>query len=461
MYDLFRGDTTNEVGRIHYWNVARQTGKSYTLCVIAIEECLRKRKAQVKFASMDQKSARAIVSTQFQEIFEDCPDDLRPHFRQHDGLYYFPRNGSRLTIAGCDGNNIRKLRGQKADLGIVDEGAFISDLEKVIYSVLLPQTTTTNGRILVATTPAESAGHFSTQLAHQCQSKGAYAKFTVWDSCRLSDLKKGEICVEYGGQESTRWRREYLCEFVTDSTAAVVPEFTDEAEKEIVQPYARPEYFTPYTALDGGYTDAAGCLFGYIDFKTARLVVEAEWIKRGALGSDIAAAVALTENRLWQEYHAKFLQWRPEMRPLIPQMRVMDVDPEMAAQFMKNHGQAWSPISKSPGYKQAAVNQLNDFIKQRRLIITPECKSLIRQLHNATWATSRKTYKRDDIDAHYDLVDALIYMLQVADFVNNPYPGAVKNISTNHFSPEDLRPGPQNESEQALVNAFGLKSLEN
>lgn len=460
MYDSFRGDDRHDQGRIWYWNCARQLGKSYTLCVMALEECLRKQGAQVKYASQDQKSARAIVFPQLEKILEDCPESLMPRFRAHDGLYFFPHNGSRLTIAGCDGDNIRKLRGQQADLGIVDEGAFIRELESVVYTVLLPQTTTTRGRILVATTPAESAGHFSTALAHQCESKGAYAKFTVWDSKRLSNLEKGNICVEYGGEQSTRWRREYLCEFVTDSTAAVIPEFTEEAKNEIVIPYARPEHFTPYTALDGGYTDAAGCLFGYVDFLNAKLIIEAEWVQRGALGSDIAKAVALTENRLWQEYHTKFLTWLPEYRPLIPHLRVMDVDPEMAAQFLRNHGQQWSPIDKAPGYKQAAVNVLNDFIKQRRLVIAPDCKTLVRQLHNATWDSKRKTYKRDDVDAHYDLVDALVYMLRVADFSNNPFPGPKRDLQSTWISQEELRKGPQNESEVALVNAFGLKGLD-
>lgn len=464
MYDAFRNDTSNEKGRIWYWNCARQIGKSFTLCVIAIEEALRRPRGQIKYASQDQKAARAIVFPQMELILKDCPDRLLPRFIKHDGVYYFPHNGSRITIAGCDGDNIRKLRGQHAHLAIVDEGAFVADLQRVVYSVLLPQTTTTEGRMLVATTPAESAGHFSTELAQLCKSKGAYAKFDIWASKRISEKEKWKLCLEYGGEATTRWRREYLCEFVTDTAGAVVPEFSDEAEKEIVIPYARPEFFLPYVSLDGGYTDAAGVLFGYVDYRNARLVIEDEWMKRGALGSDIARAVAEKENKLWQDYHAKFLTWKQEYRPLIPHLRTMDVDPEMAAQFIRNHGMVWTPVEKRPGYKQALVNQLNDFIKDRRLIISPNCVNLVRQLHNAVWQDNkRKTYRRNEQDAHYDLVDALVYMLKIADFSTNPFPEGKKDLQSNYYSPEELTGhGPKNESEQALMKAFGtgLKGVE-
>lgn len=452
VYDAFRGDPKRHMGRIWYLNISRQFGKSYTMCVLAIEECLRRPKTQVKYCAQDQKNARSIVFPQMDKILASCPEDLIPKFKGIDGVYHFA-NGSRITIAGADKDNIRKLRGQSAHLCIIDEGGFMPNLKNVVMNVMLPQTTTTKGRLIVATTPPDSAGHYAQELAMLCKSRGAYAKFDIWENNLLSEVEKGEIIREFGGVDTTGFRREYLCEFVTDTNSAVVPEFTEEAEKETVHVFQVPEYYDQYTSLDGGYTDAAAILFGFVDFKTAKLHIQREWVKRGALGSDIAEAVSIIENDLWKDYQDKFHELLPEKRPQVPFKRVMDVDPELSAQFLKNHGQYWSAIEKQPGYKQAAVNQLNDFIRQRRLVIHPDCKILIRQLHNATWDSKRKSYKRDDIDAHYDLVDALVYMLRVADFTHNMWPNSKKDLQSNWLTPEDILPD-LDDTELALKRAF-------
>lgn len=457
LYDEFRGAERNRA--IHFWNCSRQLGKSYTLCVLALEECLRTPLAQVKYASQDQKSARAIVFPQMDLLLQDCPDELMPRFRPQDGLYYFPHNGARLTIAGAEKSHVRKLRGQRANLIIVDEGAFIDELERLLFSVLYPQTTTTRGNLLVATTPAESAGHYSTHLAQLCKSDGRYQKRTIWDSCRISEAEKLEIMDGYGGEQSTRFRREYLCEFVTDAENAVVPEFDEKAEAELVRPIEPPEYFDAYTALDGGFTDAAGAVFGFADYKTATLSIQRDWAERGALGSEIAEDVGQIENELWRDYAEKFHTIRVEQRPKIPHLRVMDVDPRLAAEFLRNHGQAWQPFEKQPGYKQAVVNRFNDFIRQRRLRIDPSCKTLIRQLHNATWAVNRKSFKRDSVDAHYDVLDAAVGLLERVDFSHNPWPPPPANLATNYFTQDEVHRRGLSETEQTLADAFGLERL--
>lgn len=464
VYDLYRGDSADRSkGRIWYLNISRQFGKSYTMCVLALEECLRIKGAQVKYAAQDQKNARAIVFPQMEKLLADCPSDLRPEFRGQDGVYYFRHNGSRITIAGADRDNLRKLRGQQAHLAIVDEGGFISGLQRLVHSVLLPQTTTTKGRLIVATTPPESAGHYAVELAYNCKSRGAYAEFNLYENSLLSEDEKKEIVRECGGAESTAFRREYLCEFVTDTDNAVVPEFTQEAESEIVLDCIVPNYFDSYTTLDGGYKDASAALFSYVDFRQARLVVEDEWLQTRALGSDIAIAIQAKENELWGKAPCSWTdEFKRRQKVDARLTRTMDVDPMLAAEFLRNHGMHWNAIVKSEehgSFKLAAVNQLNDFIKQRSLVIHPRCTNLIRQLHNATWARSsdggfRRTYTRNQRDGHFDLVDSLVYTLRVIDLTHNPFPPE-KVDHKGTFAIEDVEKYSEEDTE--VLRAFGLK----
>ena len=59
-------------------------------------------------------------------------------------------NGSRIVALPC-GRNGRTLRGESADLIIVDEAAFVP--EDVILSVMMPMLATTDGTMIMMSTP--------------------------------------------------------------------------------------------------------------------------------------------------------------------------------------------------------------------------------------------------------------------------------------------------------------------
>jgi hypothetical protein len=468
--------------KVTYWNIARQIGKSFGACTLGTERAITGVGKSVKFAAQDQKSGVGIAFGHMEKILQDCPVDMLPKFDRYQSEYYFPSTGGRLKIAGGDTENMPRLRGQTADEWIVDEGAHIrGDLKKLIFSILNPQTNTTGGKGLVMTTPAESAGHYATELAHYCKSIGAYEEFTVWQNALMSDEEKETTLRLYGWCDacwdyerrglvsplnhtcSTAWQREYLCRFVTDQASAVVPEWTQEAERESVRESVRPMYFDAYTTLDGGFKDASAAVFALADHSTATLFIEDEWCQKGALGSDIAVAVAQKEQELWGNSPVLWTDEKKRYARCEARLvRTMDVDPMLAAEFLRNHGQAWTAINKhdeTGNFKLAAVNQLNDFIKQRRLVIHPRCVNLIRQLHNATWAASsdgsrKKTYTRNSVDGHFDLVDALVYTLRVVDFTHNPNPPERKDVFKEWVDPEEL--DPYSPEDEELRKAFNL-----
>src|SRR5260221_8615663 len=113
------------------FNCSRRIGKSYTLLILAMELCNKKPFSQIKYAAQTKLAVKNIILPTVRSILMDCPPDLRPEWHAHDGVYRFP-NGSELHIAGANGSNVDKLRGSAADLAIVDEAAFVDNLEYLV-----------------------------------------------------------------------------------------------------------------------------------------------------------------------------------------------------------------------------------------------------------------------------------------------------------------------------------------
>lgn len=420
IYDKFRNGAWRSLTDCFYANCARQEGKSTVELVLAIEDTQRKAGAQIKYAAPTQKEARSIIKPLMMKLLDQAPIEFQRgvSFNSQDGIWTFPGRGA-LTVAGCDGEHYQRLRGQHSDGNYVDEGAFISDLRTVLMSILLPQTITTGGKTFIGSTPADSAGHYSTELARRCESMDAYIKLTVYDNVRLTREAIEAKKKEYGGEHATAWRREYLCEFVTDTANALVPSFPD-AKETIVQPVKRPAFFDAYTSIDLGYADATAALFGFYDYERACLVVEDEWVEARANSAKVMEMVTSKETQLWGVKQ--------------PLMRVADAELRVLADF-SSCGFSCKPVEK-PNL-QGAVNRVDVWVQTGRIQIDPRCKTLIRQLYNGTWDKNRLKFRRDvatwdssrqsfradeECDYHYDAVAALVYMVRSVVESANPFP---------------------------------------
>jgi len=190
--------------------ISRRFGKSFTLCLIAIETCLQKPFALVKYACPKQKQVESTIRPIILKIIKDCPDDIKCEWKTQSKSWVFP-NGSEIQIAGTDGGNYDTLRGGASDLCIADEAAFMDDLETVIYSVLAPTTDTTDGKVLLATTPNDKdANHeFHEHFLHPLEASGKLLKFTYKDSPMVDEAKMNKIIKRYpGGTNNIKFRCE-------------------------------------------------------------------------------------------------------------------------------------------------------------------------------------------------------------------------------------------------------------
>jgi len=406
--------------KIQTWLLSRRSGKTRTLCVIAIEQCLRHPKSIVKFLSPNKKQVERNIRPLMSEVLETCPEELRPELKVKDDIYYF-NNGSEIQLAGSEMGNIDSLRGGSSHIAIIDEAQDVTNLPYAINSVLLPTTSTTRGKILLAGTPPTSYDHEFIQYIEKAELNGSLIKRTWKDNPRMDKKEIELIAFESGGFDSESFRREYNCEIIKDSTMSVIPEFTEQKAIELVREWEKPAFYHPITAMDLGYRDWTFVVFGYFDFKADKLIIEDELVTKGTdmylvkFGKEILNK----EESLWIQ---------PLTQEVIPvKKRVSDHDLVAINEIKKStdYKVIFEPADKHD--RMAGINFIRNLIKGNKLIINPRCKYLIQHLKNAKWAKSRETFSRCPEGSHYDGVPALVYLSRGINYTVNPYPANYGN----------------------------------
>lgn len=411
LYDTFQRSEQKTI----VWNCSRRLGKSYALSVIAIEKCLQTPNTIVKFIAPTQKHVKSIIRPLLKEIFKDCPKDLKPEFRTADNIYRFD-NGSEIQLAGTDSGHAENLRGGSSHLCIVDEAGFCDDLRYIVQSILIPTTTTTHGKIILSSTPPKAADHEFVKYMEDAEAKGNYVKKTVYDGLgsRITQKMIDEIVAELGGIDSDDFRREYLCELVRDEQLIVIPEFDNILQERVVREWKKPPYLDIYVAGDLGKKDFTVFLFGYYDFREAKIIIEDEVVLRGRnLDTDVLAkAIKAKEAEHFTNIITKEVQ--------APYLRVCDNNLILIGDMYRLHGLTFLPTAKDESI--AALNNMRQLIKSGRIIINPRCKTLITHLNYAKWDKSKNSFARSAEYGHYDAVDALKYFCRAVQQQKNPYP---------------------------------------
>lgn len=406
---------------IQTWLLARRSGKTYTLLVLALEQLIRKPRTIVKFLAPTRLQVQTIIRPLIMQITEDCPEELKPEFKTQDFIYYFP-NGSELQLAGSENKNVDKLRGGECAIAIIDETQDVSDLDYAINSVLLPTTLTTKGKILMAGTPPNEMDHEFINYIKDAEFKGSLIKRTVYDNPRITpeQLEK-QIVSQYPLREkSEAFRREFLCEIIKDENRSVIPEFNEDVKASIIRPWPTPPYFDCYVSMDLGAVDLTAVLFAYYDFRAAKLIIEDEIVvdfsKKDMNIERLTKMIKEKEEALWTN------KLTNEVKK--PHLRVSDINPIVTQEIaVKSYGQVYfMPTRKDE--KEAAINSMRSLIGGHKIIINPRCVNLIRHLDNVIWKSNKNKneFARSPDNGHYDCVDALIYLCRNINFSKNPYP---------------------------------------
>jgi len=409
--------------------VSRRSGKSFTMCAVATETCIKTPNSIVKYVCPKQKMVKTIVNPIMRVILEDCPIDLKPEYKEADKVYRFP-NGSEIQFAGSDSGNIENIRGGFSHLCLVDEAGFVDDLNYAVLSVLSPTTKTTGGKIVLASTPSREPDHeFMVDFVAPADAEDKLIKYTIYDNPMFTDDIIKETIDEYPmGKDDPQFRREYLCESAIDSEIMVIPEFNDALQNDILKSVDLPPHFDIYISGDPAAKDLTALLFGYYDFLNSQLVILDELILGGEgtdiTTQDIADGIKRKEkllftNKLTGEVQQAYL-------------RIMDNNNLILLNdLFTEHGLHFIPTAKDN--KEAQINKTRMWLKQGRIIIHPRCVNLKYHIKMARWQTdrngNRKGFQRVKATSdgrlkanHCDALDALLYMVRNIDVNKNPYP---------------------------------------
>jgi len=416
---------------------SRQLGKSYFLVCYAIEYCLQHKNSIVKFIAPQVKDIKRIIAPIVRELTSDCPDDIKPSYKTQEHIWRFT-NGSEIQLAGTDNGHAESIRGNKANLCIIDEAGFCDDLDYIVNSILIPTTTMTNGKIIMASTPPKSLDHDFIRFMRQAQLNNAFIKKTIYDNPRLTSENIKHIADSLGGENSVDFRREYLVELITSEEDAIIPEFNPKTKPDIVKEAPMPAYYDSYVSMDLGVRDLTVVLFAHYDFKTATVYVTDEIVMSGKeLVTDVLASrIKDVEQKIWTD--PKTGEHKP------PMLRVSDNNNLMLLNELQiKHNMLFLPARKDG--LDASINNTRMLIKQKRLVINPRCVTLINHLETGIWNRSRTSFARSSDKGHFDAIHSLIYLLRHVDFTRNPYPsdyvGKAENFhfAHNYNAPEETK----------------------
>lgn len=416
MYEIYHNAAPNST---LVWLLARQSGKSYLISLLAIEQAFKKPHSIIKILTDTKVHAKNIYDKIFQEILHDCPEDLKPQFLKAQYLYEFP-NGSQIQLAGSDSGHFEKLRGQKSVAVFVDEAGFCNQLDHIVKSILLPTTTHTGGKIVLASTPPEVSEHDFLLFIEKAKFDNYLTVKTIYENPLMTPEGIERMEKEMGGKDSEKFQREYLCKIIKNSETTVIPEFTEDLQKEIVREWPTPPHRDCYVSMDLGGKDLTFVVFGYFDFRGNKIVIEDEIVmdmrKKDNNIKTLMDNIINKESSLWKDPYT--------LEPIKPYIRVSDINPIVTKEIYTLSNGRVNFINPNKMDKVGAIHDLRVLLQSKRIIIHPRCTNLIRHLENVRWSNSRvKTeFARSADDGHYDGVDALIYLIKSLIYSKNPYP---------------------------------------
>lgn len=415
---------------------SRKIGKSYLLGVIAFETAEKNPGKRINYAAPSGKEAIEITHPIMTQIASQAPADCKPVWKPSIGHWEFP-NGAFIVLFGADDVAAAdRGRGPESVLNIVDEGAFCPVLFYLLESVLAPQTLQTRGRTIIASTPPVSPGHEFSDVADNAAKLGAYVHRDIYSHGRMTRAEIDEYLTQRAQSRgltleqyklTTDFQREYGALRVLDSNLAVVPEFPGVRARviEAGRVAVRPPYFDLYFAGDPGMDDLFGGLFGYLDFRRSRFVIEHELLLSKANTKAFAEAFqqVLIERYPCPQDDVRSMRvvtgenafnvWKPHSAVLDDQGK------RICADLWAYHGLSFSPALKDD--REAAINAMRLEVASR-IEIHPRCESLIRQLGTAVRTKPGGDMARSKRDGHFDLISSLWYLVRSIDWARNPYP---------------------------------------
>lgn len=402
---------------------ARQFGKSFTEFLIAVEDCIRNPKWTVVFVGPLKSQVNEIINGKtYGTIFATCPKNMMPSYKE--SALVFP-NGSRIRLAGTDNHNYESLRGGTANTIFLDEAGFMSNLEDGVLPSVEPMTKTTGGKVIYSSTPPESIDHDYHEILKYHEEAGLIATFTIWDDKSLTDRQLQKIISQCKGQDTTKFKREYECKRIADSSRSVIPQLNDENAPDLLlkdSRYKHHQFYSlwqKYVVADWGGRDKTAVLFAHYNYKTKQVIVEDHLDLNGSTitGSKIAEEIKEKTLQLWNN-DGDINYFCDNNNILIQnEMNVKYKLPFVATDKAR--------------LKSQMVEKVKDWVYDDRLYFAPAAEFVLKCTISGYWAKNGDEFANSKIYGHYDALAALVYLIRNVNEHKDPIP---KNLGINSFT---------------------------
>lgn len=420
----------------------RRWGKTRFFVTDAFEFCLRNPGAVIPYAALTLESAKAFVIPEATRLIGFAPEDDKPEIVDGDVRF---KNGSVLVIKGAETElAANRLRGGAAQRAYCDEAGFNPQLVYVIESVLSWTMTTTDGTLLIGSSPPLTPAHpFAKRYVSAAGLNGTLVRRKSADAPHIKPAVLAKMCEDMGGPLSIEWRREGECELLTDERRALCPEFSIKEHQLACAPPTDAGWPVPmhrdwYASSDLGFADGSASLLGWWDFLGDRLVIEDERIQSQPTSDVVHGSVAEMER-----LHV------PEGQQVVS--RVADAALITIADMSKllpktvEEPGRWRLAQKDDLH--AAVNAVRVHVKQHKILVHPRCKVLRNHMEFGIWNKSRTAFERlkdgeesDDGLKHFDAFAALVYIDRSIQRTKNPFPAAGRPDHYGRWVPQNYGP---------------------
>jgi hypothetical protein len=385
---------------------ARRFGKTTSILAFVIEQLRANPGWICRWCFPNKNQAREVLGAEIVKFQKDCPEHLRFRYQTTDSVYIGP-NGSKLYIRGVNEDRGDSARGPASNIIVCDEYGFWNEPDYIVREALFPQLENQPGQWLIkASTPPRNLGHRYYIEREEAVRKGRFIQKIIYDNEALSPQELEVIIEESGGLNSPAFRRERLCEPVSDPEMLIIPEW-DETANTVPDDYPRPEYFTPYVGGDSGADDNTAVLFGYYDFEKNETVIEEELILSNQTTETIIAHAKEIERRLWGSKD--------------PYSRWYDAPKQLIYDIFVTH--KWPCQMPQKDDKTAAIHSLRVEVGKRHFKVKEKCRMLRRQLKVGMWRDEKKLdFERTEGLGHLDAIAAAVYFNRSVNRKINPIP---------------------------------------
>ena len=443
-----------------YIECCRRLGKSTYGLIWLSEDCIKNPGSVSAFFAPVKEGLKDYITPIIAQTFSDCPEDLRPTIDASLTLT-FP-NVSKIIFRGSNNQQHRIRRGNAFRRVFIDEGRDVDDLDTLLESVVIPSLFSTEGKVLISSTPADTEDHPLHDIRQASEREGWFFHCNIYDAHK-SDPEDFPIDrIEQWKKETTdavAWDREYMALWVKDPTKIIIPEWSDDC----ASVPAHDEYFQfyhKYAALDSGVRDKTVGIFGYYDFRRAKLIIEGEFALQDAeVRTDrMAERIKTTERGLgYQVIHdrkdAKYLMMQIHEKVY---RRVADNDNLILVNDLNSlYGLDFFPTRKDE--LPAMINLCREWAKDGRILVDKSCSELLGCLRNAVWDKNKKELARSKVFGHFDALMALVYLVRNVDTSTNPIPKFFgKSWATHAGVP--VNASDRQTAGDALARVFGKKT---